>query len=101
MAECSLSTGRILAPRRAASSVTSGPPTTSVSLLARATVLPASRAAQVPCSPAAPTTADTTTSTSAAAASRQAPSTPASSSVSRGKHDRSAARKAAGSVSTA
>ena len=37
---------------------------TSVSLLATATVLPASRAAQVPASPAAPTMAVTTTSTS-------------------------------------
>ena len=59
------------APRRAARSMTSGPATTSVSLLARATVLPASRAAQVPVSPAAPTMAVTTTSTSGAAASSQ------------------------------
>ena len=42
-----------------ASRVTSGPATTRLSLLARATVLPASRAAQVPSSPARPTIAET------------------------------------------
>ena len=54
IAECSLSTGRICVPRDRASSMTSGPATTSVSLLARATVLPASSAAQVPRRPTAP-----------------------------------------------
>ena len=44
--------------------ITSGPAMTSVSLLARATVLPASSAAQVPASPALPTIAATTISTS-------------------------------------
>ncbi len=57
MAECSLSTGRICVPRERASSMMSGPATTSVSLLARATILPASRAAHVPRSPTAPTIA--------------------------------------------
>ena len=44
--------------------VTSGPPTTRLSLLAKATVLPASKAAQVPRRPALPTMAETTMSTS-------------------------------------
>ena len=57
IAECSLSTGRIVAPRRRARSMTSGPATTRVSLFASATILPASSAAQVPRSPAAPTIA--------------------------------------------
>ena len=64
MAECSLSTGRICVPRARASSMTSGPATTSVSLLARATILPASRAAQVPRNPTAPTIALKTRSVS-------------------------------------
>src|SRR6185312_15915321 len=101
IAECSLSTGRMRAPQRAARPMTSGPATTSVSLLARATVLPASTAAQVACSPAAPTTADTTTSTSASAANRTAPASPERSCVSRGNFDRSAAANAAASVMTA
>ena len=45
--------GRIVAPRLFASAMTSGPATTSVSLFASATVLPASSAAQVPSRPAA------------------------------------------------
>src|SRR5262245_39526450 len=64
MALCSLSTGKSRPPRSATSDITSSPATTSVSLLARATVLPASRAAHVHRIPAAPTTAETTTSTS-------------------------------------
>ena len=64
IAECSLSTGRICVPRARASSMTSGPATTSVSLLARATILPASSAAQVPRRPTAPTIALKTRSVS-------------------------------------
>ena len=56
--------------RRFARSMTSCPATTSVSLFASATVLPASRAAQVYSSPAAPTMAETTTSTSGACTRR-------------------------------
>ena len=47
-----------------ASSMMSGPATTSVSLLARATILPASSAAQVPRNPTAPTIALKTRSVS-------------------------------------
>ena len=61
-----LAIDRAPAARRAclANSMTSGPAMTRVSLLATATVLPASRAAQVPASPAAPTMAETTVSVS-------------------------------------
>ncbi len=76
IAECSLSTGRIVAPRRRARSITSGPATTSVSLLARATVLPASSAAQVPSSPAAPTIAVRTRSVEGSVTIRAIPSRP-------------------------
>ena len=44
--------------------MTSGPATTSVSLLASATILPASSAAHVPRSPTAPTIAESTRSVS-------------------------------------
>jgi hypothetical protein len=69
------------APVRLANSVTNGPATTNVSLLAMATRLPASTAAQVLRNPAAPTMAATTISTSGSAAIRSIESAPKSSSV--------------------
>ena len=87
MALCSLSTGSSRPPRRAASSVTRAPAMTSVSLLATATVLPASSAAQAPASPAAPTMALSTTSTSGSDAIAATPSSPCSSSQPGGSRD--------------
>ena len=84
----------------AASRVTSGPATTRLSLLAKATVLPASRAAQVPCRPALPTMADTTMSTSGSAHHAGNASGPTSNSVSWGRPDQSCRAAAAGSVAT-
>ena len=57
IAECSLSTGTISPPCRRAVAITISPATTSVSLFASATRLPAASAARVASSPAAPTTA--------------------------------------------
>ncbi len=68
----------MVAFRRRARSMTSGPATTSVSLFARATVLPASRAAQVPSSPAAPTIAVRTRSVDGSVTIRAIPSRPES-----------------------
>ena len=76
MAECSLSTGRISAPRRRAAAITRSPPQTRVSLLARATRLPRSTAARVGVSPTMPTTAVTTVSLSGRAAASTSPSMP-------------------------
>ena len=86
IAECSESTGRICAPVRFASAVTSAPPATRLSLLASATVFPRSTAASTPFSPANPTTAASRTSYSAAAqavraSSPQTYSVPAGSSL--------------------
>ena len=67
MVECSESTGTICPGL--ARLVTSGPPTISDSLLARASTRPASRAASVACSPAAPVTPLSTTSQGHAATS--------------------------------
>ena len=53
-AECSESTGTRAAPVRARTAATRSPPATRLSLLARATVIPRSRAASVGRSPAAP-----------------------------------------------
>ncbi len=72
MALCSLSTGRIVAPLDCAAPVIRAPAVTSASLLARATVRPASTAAMTGSSPAQPTIAAMTTSASAAAASTRA-----------------------------
>ena len=58
---------------RAPDRMTSGPAMTSVSLFATATVLPASRAAQVPARPAAPTMAETTMSMSGSVTIRRMP----------------------------
>ena len=71
-AECSESTGTTTAPERAAAASTKAPATTSDSLLASATVRPASTAASVGASPAAPTMAATTTSASTAPSWRTA-----------------------------
>ena len=60
MVECSESTGTICPGL--ARLVTSGPPMISDSLLARASTRPASSAASVACSPAAPVTPLSTTS---------------------------------------
>ena len=100
MAECSLSTGTILPPVRSASRITSGPAITSVSLLASATVLPASRADQVLRSPAAPTMAETTRSTSAACTRSSSASGPTASRVPGGRPDGSTAAAASGSTTT-
>ena len=54
MALCSLSTGRIATPRRLADSTINAPAITSTSLLASASVLPASMAASAASSPAVP-----------------------------------------------
>ena len=61
-AECSESTGMILAPVASASAVTSSPPITRLSLLARARSMPSVSATIVGPSPAAPTTAFSTRS---------------------------------------
>ena len=86
---CSLSTGTIWACFSSASRMTSGPATTRLSLLARATDLPASKAAQVPCRPALPTIAESTMSISGSPTARAIPSGPASNSTPSGKVDRS------------
>ena len=62
IAECSLSTGRMLTAARCAASVTRSPPATRLSLLASARSEPAASAARVASSPAAPTIAFSTTS---------------------------------------
>ena len=61
-APCSLSTGRSSPPPRRSASMTSAPPATSDSLLASASLRPASSAAIVGSSPATPTSPFTTTS---------------------------------------
>ena len=73
MAECSLSTGTSSPPPSRAAACASSPATTSVSLFASATRLPARSAARVASSPAAPTTALSTMSASGrvAASTRQ------------------------------
>ena len=76
MAECSLSTGTISTPRRRAAAITSSPAQTRVSLLARATRLPASMAARVGRRPTIPTTAVTTVSLSGRDAASSRPSIP-------------------------
>ena len=77
MAECSESTGRMTAPCSRMVRVTRLPAATSVSLFARANILPASRAARVGFSPLKPTMAPTTMSTSSAAAREHRLSMPA------------------------
>ena len=69
---CSLSTGRIGEPLRRAASRTNGPPATMLSLLASASVAPASSVAMVARSPAAPTTPFRTISGAPSAAARSA-----------------------------
>ena len=77
IAECSLSTGRMSAPVRDARGITISPPQTSVSLFARASVLPARSAASEYLSPAKPLAATSTTLASPNSAARSAPSSPA------------------------
>ena len=77
MAECSESTGTISAPFSFARAITRGPAHTRVSLLARATRLPASMAARVGSSPAMPTRAVTTVSAWGRLAAAFTPSSPA------------------------
>ena len=77
-AECSESTGRISAPKSWASSITSSPPHTKVSLLARAMRLPSRMAAMVGRRPTIPTTAVSTVSALGRAAASIRPSIPAS-----------------------
>ena len=69
---CSLSTGRISEPLRRAASSTNGPPATMLSLLASASVAPASSVAMVARSPAAPTMPLSTVSGAPAAAASAA-----------------------------
>ena len=76
MAECSLSTGRMETPFFLASSITRAPPHTKDSLLARARVCPASRAATVGESPATPTRALSTMPHSSMEAASKSPSSP-------------------------
>ena len=78
MAECSLSTGTISAPQCSASSITSSPAHTSVSLLASAMRFFARIAASVGFSPTMPTTAVTTVSASGSTAASTSASVPAS-----------------------
>ena len=73
---CSLSTGRSCPPRLAASRVINSPDTTSASLLASATSLPARTAASVEGRPSAPTSAATTRSAGACVATSCRPSAP-------------------------
>jgi len=61
--------------------VTSVPPTTKVSLLARAIGRPASKAARVGLKPATPTSAETTTSAADRPANSNTPSSPTSTSI--------------------
>ena len=74
MALCSLSTGRIVTPRRRAASTISAPAMTSTSLFASAMVLPASIAASTASSPAVPDDAQSTMSTSGCVAAATRPS---------------------------
>jgi len=76
MALCSLSTGIRATPLACTRSITRGPAATRVSLLAKATVLPASMAARVGSRPTAPTMADSTRSASGREATARAPSGP-------------------------
>ena len=82
MALCSESTGMMATPFSAAKRFTSSPAHTSDSLLANASVLPASMAATVGFRPEMPTAALSTRSLSASAATRQTPSSPQQISVS-------------------
>ena len=78
--------------------MTNGPAITSVSLFARATVLPAAKAAHVLRSPALPTIAATTTSTAASVANCSSASGPAIQRVSAGSSDQSASAAAVASA---
>ena len=82
-AECSESTGRIVTFFSLAAAVTIRPAQTRVSLLARATVFPASMAAMVGFKPAVPTMAETTVPASVSAAASITPSSPESTRQSR------------------
>ena len=75
-AECSESTGTTSAPWAAAPSITSSPPQTRVSLLARAMRLPRSTAARVGLRPTTPTTAVITVSARSRVAASMRPSGP-------------------------
>ena len=77
IAECSLSTGTISVPQRSASSITSVPAHTSVSLLARAMRFFSRMAARVGCKPTMPTTAVTTVSASSSTAASISAAVPA------------------------
>ncbi|MCY1283979.1 hypothetical protein D9M68_713570 [compost metagenome] len=85
---CSLSIGSNTAPLARTACMNRAPDITSASLLASKTFLPASTAARVGLSPAAPTMAAITASTSDAAATAHNPASPTSTSV-----DSPAARK--------
>src|SRR3954452_16411833 len=97
-AECSESTGMTRAPVASASCITSSPPTTSDSLLARARSIPSPSVATVGPRPALPTSALRTRSASASTTSRTRPSAPASTSPS---VHASAARAAASALASA
>ena len=77
MAECSLSTGRIVAPWRFASAISRGPAVTRLSLLASAKVATWASARNPGTRPAAPTIPDMTQSAGRSAASATAASPPA------------------------
>ena len=81
IALCSLSIGSSSAPCARTAPMKIGPAMTRASLLARRSFLPASAAARVGASPAAPTIAAITTSTSGRVAADTSPASPASTSV--------------------
>ncbi len=81
-AECSESTGMMRAPVASASAVTSSPPTTRLSLLARARSMPSPSAAIVGPRPAEPIKPFSTRSQSVSVISSISPSAPASTSPS-------------------
>ena len=76
MAECSLSTGISSAPFSRTRGITTLPPQTNVSLLARAISLPASMAASVGARPTEPETATITRCAPSWQAARTSPSSP-------------------------
>ena len=90
-AECSESTGSRRAPVASARAMVSSPPTTRLSLLARATSIPSVRATTVGPRPAAPTIPLRTRSAPDSATSSRTPSSPSSTRPSQAERARSAA----------
>ena len=99
IALCSLSTGRSLTPFSPARFMTSSPPATRVSLLARAMSLPDSMAWYVGTSPLIPMREFKTMSASAKVAAAISPSSPHAKRVSASSGDSSLSRASASSLS--